>query len=121
MASRARRSRRRSPRAASSPGACACTTPTDWSTSRVSRRPRPPLSLWALNRLAHEQPGLIEAFLEAAEQLREAYRSGGDIRAATPPLREAEARVLADASELLRTHGKSPTESVLRGLGSTLS
>ena len=87
----------------------------------VKSLPRPPLSLWALNGLAHEQPALIEAFLGAAEQLREAYRSGGDIRAATPPLREAEARVLAAAAELVRAHGKSPTESVLRSLASTLS
>ncbi|MDP9257222.1 MAG: hypothetical protein M3Q31_11785 [Actinomycetota bacterium] len=87
----------------------------------VKSLPRPPLSLWALNGLAHEQPALIEGFLGAAEQLREAYRSGGDIRAATPPLREAEARVAAAAAELARAHGQNPTESVLRGLGTTLS
>ena len=57
--------------------------------------PRPPLSLWALNHVAHEQPKLIEAFLDSAEQLREAYRSGGDIRAATSPERDAEAAVVA--------------------------
>jgi hypothetical protein len=73
----------------------------------VKGLPRPAVSLWALNGLAHEQPALIEAFLEAAEQLRDAYSSGGDIRAATPPLREAEARVAAAAAELARA-GEEP-------------
>lgn len=87
----------------------------------VKGLPRPAVSLWALNGLAHEQPALVEAFLGAAEQLRDAYSSGGDIRAATPPLREAEARVVAAAAELVRARGKNPTETVLRGLATTLS
>ena len=87
----------------------------------VKSLPRPAVSLWALNGLAHEQPALIEAFLGAAEQLRDAFRSGGDIRAATPPLREAEARVAAAAAELALARGKNPTETVVRGLGTTLS
>jgi hypothetical protein len=86
----------------------------------VKSLPRPAVSLWALNGLAHEQPALIETFLGAAEQLRDAFRSGGDIRAATPPLRQAEARVMAAAAELARARGKNPTETVLRGLGTTL-
>jgi hypothetical protein len=82
--------------------------------------PRPPVSLWALNRLAHEQPELVQAFLEAAERLRQAYRSGGDIRAATPPEREAEARVVNAAAELVRALGRSATDTVVRSLGQTL-
>jgi hypothetical protein len=82
--------------------------------------PRPPVSLWALNRLAREQPALVQAFVEAAEALRQAYRSGGDIRAATPPEREAEARVVSAAAELVRAQGKSPTDTVVRSLGQTL-
>lgn len=87
----------------------------------VKGLPRPPVALWALNRLAHEQPALIEDFLGAAEQLREAYRSGGDIRAATPPERKAEARVAAAAAELVRAEGKSPTDTVMRSVGTVLS
>jgi hypothetical protein len=86
----------------------------------VKGLPRPPLALWALNRLAREQPDLVETFLAAADALRQAYRSGGDIRAATPPERQAEARVVTAAAELLRAEGKSATDTVVRGLGQTL-
>jgi hypothetical protein len=82
--------------------------------------PRPPVSLWALNHLAHEQPKLIEAFLDSAEQLREAYRSGGDIRAATSPERDAEAAVVAAAVELARSEGRKLTETVLERLRQTV-
>jgi hypothetical protein len=82
--------------------------------------PRPPLALWALNRLAREQPAVVGGFLAAAEGLRKAYRSGGDIRAATAPEREAEARLATAAAELLRTQGKSASETVLRSLAQTL-
>jgi hypothetical protein len=81
--------------------------------------PRPTLSLWSLNRLAHEQPALVETFLDAAEKLRKAHESGGDIRAATPPEREAEARVAAGAAELAATQG-SATETVMRGIREAL-
>ena len=82
--------------------------------------PRPPLSLWALNHLAHEQPKLIEAFLDSAEQLREAYRSGGDIRAATSPERDAEAAVVAAAAEFARGEGRKLTEAVMERLRQTV-
>jgi hypothetical protein len=87
----------------------------------IKRLPRPPVSLWALNRLAHEQPELIEAFLSAADELRQAHRGGGDIRAAMPPVRDAEAHVVAAAGELARAHGMNVTETVLRALRETLS
>jgi hypothetical protein len=79
----------------------------------VKGLPRPSVSLWALNQLAREQPSLIETFLRAADQLREAYRSGGDIRAATSPERDAEARVVAAAAELARAEGMSVTETAM--------
>lgn len=74
---------------------------------------RPPLGLWALNRVACEQPALIEGFLAAAERLREAHVHGGDIRAATPPEREAEAQIVAAASDAVAAAGGKPTETVL--------
>jgi hypothetical protein len=82
--------------------------------------PRPPLSLWALNHVAHEQPKLIGAFLDSAEQLREAYRSGGDIRAATSPERDAEAAVVAAAVEFARGEGRKLTEAVMERLRQTV-
>ena len=85
----------------------------------IKALPRPSLSLWSLNRLAHEQADLIETFLDAAGKLRKAHESGGDIRAATPPEREAEARVVAAAAKLAGTQG-SATETVMRGLRATV-
>ncbi len=85
----------------------------------IKALPRPSLSLWSLNRLAHEQPDLVETFLDAAGKLRKAHESGGDIRAATPPEREAEARVVAAAAKLAGTQG-SATETVMRGLRATV-
>lgn len=82
--------------------------------------PRPPVALWALNRLAREQPSLIEAFLAAADQLREAYRSGGDIRAATAPERAAEAHVVDAASGLARAQGLNVSDAVTERLRQTV-
>ena len=82
--------------------------------------PRPPLSLWALNRLAREQPGARAGVRRGRRDLREAYRSGGDIRAATAPERAAEARVASAAAELVRAEGKGATETVVGSVGRTL-
>lgn len=89
--------------------------------AELKRLPRPSVSLWALNRLAREQASLVETFLIAAEALREAHRSGGDIRAATPPERAAEGQVVAAAAELVRAQGSKATEAVMRGLRQILS
>ena len=87
----------------------------------IKRLSRPPIALWALNRLAHEQPSLIESFLSAADRLRQAHRGGGDIRAAMPPARDAEAGVVAAAGKLARAHGMNVTDTVMRALRETLS
>jgi chromosome segregation ATPase len=86
----------------------------------VKRLTRPSLSLWALNRLAQEDPSPIEAFLDAAARLLEAHRRGGDIRAATPPEREAEARVVSAASEIVLAQGAKMTDAVTSRLRETL-
>ena len=86
----------------------------------VKGLPRPPISLWALNRLARDDAAPIDAFLDAASRLFEAHRNGGDIRAATPPEREAEARVVAAASELVRAQGAKVSDAVTSRLRETL-
>jgi hypothetical protein len=86
----------------------------------VKRLPRPPLALWALNRLAREQSALLEAFLRAAGELRKAHHDGGDIRAATKPERDAEAKVVAAAGELVQAQGKKATDTVVSGIRETL-
>ncbi len=81
--------------------------------------PRPTLALWSLNRVAHEQADLVETFVDAAAKLRKAHETGGDIRAATPPEREAEARVAAAAAKIAGGQG-SATETVMRGIRQAL-
>ena len=88
---------------------------------RSSGCTRPSVSLWILNQLAREQPAVINSYLEAAQLLREAHQSGGDIRAATPPQRDAESRVVAAAGEFARTHDQNVTDTVMRGLREALS
>jgi hypothetical protein len=86
----------------------------------IKSLPRPPVSLWALNHLARRDPSLIETFLRSADQLRQAYRSGGDIRAAMAPERDAETRVVAAAAELARAEGRNVTETVTDRLNQTM-
>jgi hypothetical protein len=86
----------------------------------VKALPRPPLSLWALNRLARDDASPIDAFLAAAGKLLEAHRSGGDIRAATAPERAAEARVVSVASDVVRGQGAKMTAAVTSRLRETL-
>ena len=81
--------------------------------------PRPTLALWSLNRIAHEQADLVETFVDAAAKLRTAHETGGDIRAATPPERKAEARVAAAAAKIAGGQG-SATETVMRGIRQAL-
>jgi chromosome segregation ATPase len=85
----------------------------------IKALPRPTLALWSLNRVAHEQSDLVEAFIEASAKLRAAHETGGDIRAATPPQREAEAHVAAAAAEVAAGQG-SATETVMRGIRQAL-
>src|SRR4051794_3683478 len=85
----------------------------------IKALPRPTLALWSLNRVAHEQSDLVKTFMEASATLRKAHESGGDIRAATPPQREAEARVAAAAAEVAAGQG-SATETVMRGIRQAL-
>ncbi|MFI6485421.1 hypothetical protein ACIBH1_46455 [Nonomuraea sp. NPDC050663] len=41
----------------------------------IGRLRKPTVSAWALNRLAHEQPGELDELLEVGERLREAWRA----------------------------------------------
>ncbi|HET7488365.1 MAG TPA: hypothetical protein VFJ85_10585 [Acidimicrobiales bacterium] len=48
--------------------------------ARVAKLHRPPATAWALNRVAHTNPGLVDAVLDAGARLRDATRDalGGD-------------------------------------------
>ena len=86
----------------------------------VKRLPRPPLALWALNRLGRAGSPLVDDFLAAAEQLRQAYRTGGDIRAASAPQRAAESALANAAAKAARGEGKNVTDAVMSSIGQTL-
>jgi hypothetical protein len=86
----------------------------------VKSLPRPPVSLWALNQVAREDVSPIEAFLKAAAALLEAHRSGGDIRAATQPERQAETQVVSAASKIVQGQGAKVTDAVTSRLRETL-
>ena len=113
--------RRSSPRHATRPPSGLTADGRREQAAEIKRLPRPSLSLWTLNRLAREQASVLETFLTAAEALRKAHRTGGDIRAATAPERTAEAQVAAAAAELLRAEGSKATETVLRSVRQILS
>jgi hypothetical protein len=81
---------------------------------------RPPVAVWALNRLARDQGRVVEAFLDAAAALREAYAGGGGVREATGPLRTAEARAVEAAEAIVRADAGRLTDSVARGIRSGL-
>jgi hypothetical protein len=86
----------------------------------VKSLPRPSIALWALNKLAREDASLLDAYLEAAGELRDATRNGGDIRAATAPERAAEGQVTKTAAALVRGEGKGVTDAVERSMSQTL-
>jgi hypothetical protein len=86
----------------------------------VKSLPRPSIALWALNKVARDDASLLDAYLEAAGELRDATRNGGDIRAATAPERAAEAQVAKTATALVRAEGKGVTDAVERSMSQTL-
>jgi chromosome segregation ATPase len=87
--------------------------------AEIKGLPRPTLALWSLNRVAHEHSDLVAAFIDAAAKLRKAHESGGDIRAATRPEREAEGRVAEAAVQVAAGEGAA-TETVMRGIRQAL-
>jgi hypothetical protein len=81
---------------------------------------RPPVAVWALNRLAHEERATVKAFLDAADAVRDAYAKGGDVREATAPLREAETRAAHAAEAIVRDAGGKVSDTVARGIRAAL-
>jgi hypothetical protein len=84
----------------------------------VAKLPKPTPPAWALNRLAREEPGLVGAWLEAAEALRDASTRAGEVggaalRAAMAAHREATRGVVAAARERTRPNGRELSEPML--------
>jgi hypothetical protein len=93
---------------------------------RVKALRRPPLSAWAVNRLAREQGRALSRLLAAGERLRAAHQAalageGADeLRNAAKAEREAVAVLVETALELLRGAGHPTTDATRDRVAATL-
>ena len=92
----------------------------------VAKLPKPSQASWAANTLAREQRKLVDALLDAADDLREAQegavsgQGAGALREAAAAQREA-LDALVEAAKALRPAGRKPTEQTLERLRTTLT
>ncbi len=74
--------------------------------------PKPTVSVWAVNRLAREEPKSVERIITAAKQMRTAQLGRGDLRAARASYQAALAHLRELAEALLRREaGLGPSVS----------
>jgi hypothetical protein len=94
--------------------------------ARVKALRRPPLSAWAVNRLARERGPALERLLAAGERLRAANQAalagegGAELRAAAKAEHEAVAGLIPEALELLREAGHPVTDATRDRVAATL-
>lgn len=91
----------------------------------VAKLAKPTAAAWALNHLAREEPGVVGAWLAAAEELREASthakQVGGDaVRAAMAEHRDATSRLLDLAGQRAKPGGRPLSEAMLERVRSML-
>src|SRR3954469_19014190 len=92
----------------------------------VGKLPKPSQASWAANALARERRELVDALLEAGDDLREAQEAAVAGKGAAA-LREAAAAqraavdALVDAAQELRPSGRKPTAQTLDRLRTTLN
>lgn len=88
----------------------------------VARRRRPTASVWAVNRLAHDDPDLVAGLLAAAADVDRAQRSseGSALRDGSSRLRRLLDDARRRASALLEASGPAVTPQLQRRLDSTL-
>jgi hypothetical protein len=92
----------------------------------VAKLPKPSQGSWAANTLARERRDLVDALLEAGEELRAAQegavsgKGAGALREAAAAQRAA-VDALVDAAKELRPGGRKPTEQTLERLRTTLN
>jgi hypothetical protein len=75
---------------------------------------KPSLSAWAVNRLARDHRADVRALLEAAEAIKEGRRDGVE------RFREAADVLVRAAREVLSAAGRTPSDTVLREVATTL-
>jgi hypothetical protein len=94
--------------------------------ARVKALRRPPLSAWAVNRLAREQGPALAPLLAAGERLRAATQAAlagegaAELRAAAMAEREAVAGLVRATLELLREAGHPATDATRDRVAATL-
>ncbi|HJW58633.1 MAG TPA: hypothetical protein VJ931_03300, partial [Actinomycetota bacterium] len=87
---------------------------------------RPPLSAWAVNRLARERGRALGPLLAAGERLRAAHQAAlagegaAELRSAAKAEREAVAGLVETALELLREAGHPTTDATRDRVAATL-
>lgn len=91
----------------------------------VAKLRRPPVTAWALNRVARDRPDLLEAVLDAGRGLRAATEQAleGDASALRPAQaaeRRAVDAVTATASSQLETTGKAGGDTARQRMAATL-
>jgi hypothetical protein len=92
----------------------------------VAKLPKPSQASWAANALARERRDLVDALLDAGDELREAQeaavagKGAGALRDAAAAQRAAVDAMVAAAQEL-RPGGRKPTEQTLEKLRTTLT
>jgi hypothetical protein len=92
----------------------------------VAKLPKPSQGSWAANTLARERRDLVEALLEAGDDLRAAQEGAVSGKGRAADLREAAAaeraavEALVDAAKELRPAGRKPTAQTLERLRTTL-
>jgi hypothetical protein len=94
--------------------------------ARVKALRRPPLSAWAVNRLAREQAAALDPLLATGERLRAAHQAAlagegaAELRTAAKAEREAVAGLVETALELLREAGHPATDTTRDRVAATL-
>jgi hypothetical protein len=94
--------------------------------ARVKALRRPPLSAWAVNRLARERAAALDRLLAAGERLRAAHQAAlagegaAELRAAAKAERAAVTDLVETALELLREAGHPTTDATRDRVVATL-
>ena len=87
--------------------------------ARVKKLKKPPVSAWAVNQLARDDPAGIERLLDLLDRLKEA-RSAGDINELGGRRRELVAKLTRRAGELAEAAGHAASATTVQRVTQTL-
>ncbi|MDQ3981786.1 MAG: hypothetical protein M3271_03790, partial [Actinomycetota bacterium] len=87
--------------------------------ARVRKLKKPPVSAWAVNRLARDDPASMQRLLELVDELREA-RSAPEIHELSAQRRELVATMARRAAEIMERAGHAASGTALQRVTQTL-